>query len=689
MKSSISMKSWKTTISLSALLFLMFALTVLSWSFLGVSMPSSLSSPASPANGSITYDKGANVITATGYSSGTPCTFWDLWNASNVNGWGVVWNNDGNNTQYQFDCKLIIGDGANETYFIDTDKQILFTDLTCSGNWQCAIRVKNNATFQLGTLNDATNKYTSAGCSLICAESSFSFLLYPDPGGSIYLYSSLLEATGNEALIYPSRIWHCVINGAVDLIGSSNPDVYDMIMTRTKYILKDGAGTGTWDKISSSNNVNYFIYLSSYGAAGALSNIYARGLVNSWSKAVLFEGPVNFDTNLTNCDFGEWTFTFTGSSKGRLYRKYTFDLTLTYQNNKACNNANATLFDVKNAKVFSVLTNSLGQIPTQTVTRGFYNQTGGNTIYDYGPFTLNITSTYAKYSGVFQLTQKTNWTIALQPLADGGLIEHVGFVPVDPGLTSPSGTYRWLDVADQAYGNGYRNSYNYSQAAVEVAYCTEGNKLQGLLKARNLKPNFAYQLKLVGTPGTADNERIGLAGRWWQEEWTGTTWVNGQNLNYKGDGSSPNPNDQTYLSRRYVQDSSSPTGYHYRYTGYLVFNYFITDSNGTTTLQFETGSCYHVIWKTTQRSNATNDGPAKTVTFDPTPSQPGYDTDYPSNTVSVFGEWERLPMGQVNLQPGEYNCQILLTEESFHGSGGTLAGNWAGAVTANIMFTIN
>ena len=113
------------------------------------------------------------------------------------------------------------------------------------------------------------------------------------------------------------------------------------------------------------------------------------------------------------------------------------------------------------------------------------------------------------------------------------------------------------------------------------------------------------------------------------------------------------------------------------------------DGNGTTMLQFETGSSYHFIWKTTQRSNTIDDGPVKTVTFDPATSQPAYDTDYPSNTISIFGEWERLPMGQVNLQSGEYNCQILLTEESFHGSGGELAGNWAGAVTANIMFTIN
>ncbi len=278
-------------------------------------------------------------------------------------------------------------------------------------------------------------------------------------------------------------------------------------------------------------------------------------------------------------------------------------------------------------------------------------------------------------------------TIGCLPSA-GANIEYVGLVPVDPGLTAPSGTYRWLDVADQAYGIDYQRSNVYSDATVEVAYYTSGSSLLGTLTASDLKPNFAYQVKLVGTPGTADNEWIGFSGRWWQEEWTGTAWANGQNLNDKGAGSSPNPNDNIYLSRRDVPDTSSPTGHRYRFTGYLVFDYFITDNNGAAAMQFETGSSYHVLWKTSQRSSTINDGPIKTTTFDPSPSQ-AYDTDYPSNTVSIFGEWERLPPGHVSLQPGEYHCQIVLTEESFHGSGGSLAGNWAEAMTANLNFLIN
>ena len=57
-------------------------------------------------------------------------------------------------------------------------------------------------------------------------------------------------------------------------------------------------------------------------------------------------------------------------------------------------------------------------------------------------------------------------------------------------------------------------------------------------------------------------------------------------------------------------------------------------------------------------------------------------------TVGVFGEWERLYVGGIYLRSGVYTCQIVLTEESFHGSGGTYAGNWAAAMRATISFEI-
>jgi hypothetical protein len=258
---------------------------------------------------------------------------------------------------------------------------------------------------------------------------------------------------------------------------------------------------------------------------------------------------------------------------------------------------------------------------------------------------------------------------------------------LDSGLPSPTGEYRWLDVANQPYSTTYRESYNYTQATVSITYHTEGTTLSGTLQTDNLKPNFAYQLKLVGTPGTPSNELIGLSGRWWQEEWDGIGWINGQNLNNKGDGSSPNPNDLIYFERRNIPDLTSPTGLHYKFTGYLLFEYFITNEQGDATVLFETGSCYHVLWKTTQRSHTNDDGPLITTTFTANTSSPAYDINYTEQTINIFGEWERLPIAGVPLSQGDYTAQLVLTEESFHADGGQYAGNWAGAMSTTIQFS--
>ncbi len=226
---------------------------------------------------------------------------------------------------------------------------------------------------------------------------------------------------------------------------------------------------------------------------------------------------------------------------------------------------------------------------------------------------------------------------------------------IDSSVTSPADKFRWLDVADQAYSQDFQDSYDYTQAYVEVTYRFKRAILQGTLSAGNLKPNFGYQIRLVGYP-VADwgaNERIGLAGRWWQEEWDGSNWSNGQNLNSKGDGSSPNPNDDVYFSRRDIEDSTSPTQYSYRFTGYMVLGYFITDEFGNATIDFKADSSFHVLWKTSQEKRTRDDGPIERATFDPEPSSYGYpsEPDYGKSTVKIFGEWVRLPMAGFTWNP--------------------------------------
>ncbi len=249
------------------------------------------------------------------------------------------------------------------------------------------------------------------------------------------------------------------------------------------------------------------------------------------------------------------------------------------------------------------------------------------------------------------------------------------------------GAWRWLDVADQEYAAGYQSSYTYSSATVQIEYETTGSRLRGTLTASGLKPNFACQLKLLGAAGSTSNDLIGRTGRWWQEEWNGTAWANGMNLNDKGDGSSPNPNDLVYESRKDEVDATSPTGLRYKYTAYRVFDYFITDEQGNATVDFVCEASYHVLWKESQRTPSSNDGSSIEHSFDVEPlSHTQYDTDYDTATVRIFGEWERLPIDDVPLLEGTYDCQIVLTEESFHSSG--IGGSWALAMTGNISFTI-
>ena len=283
------------------------------------------------------------------------------------------------------------------------------------------------------------------------------------------------------------------------------------------------------------------------------------------------------------------------------------------------------------------------------------------------------------------------WAIVLFAAEAGAMsCQHtVTLEDIDSGTTSPTGQYRWMDVANNIYAESYQNNYNYTQADVNISYITDANMLYGTLSVSNLKPNFAYQVKLVGTAGTTSNELIGLTGRWWQEEWNETAWTNGKNLNSKGDGSSPNPNDDVYFSRRDVNDFNSPTTKHYRYTSYLVFDYFITDANGDAVIDFEADSSYHVLWKTSQLGHTPDDGPIKSTVFDPDPCSAAYDTNYGVSSAEVYGEWERLPVGGVYLPSGDYyDVAFLLTEESFHSCGTQYGGCWAAAMSAGAYFSI-
>ena len=123
----------------------------------------------------------------------------------------------------------------------------------------------------------------------------------------------------------------------------------------------------------------------------------------------------------------------------------------------------------------------------------------------------------------------------------------------------------------------------------------------------------------------------------------------------------------------------------YIFEAYLLFDFFLTDSNGDAELNFALDSSYHVLFWDWQGSQGSCDHPLKTSTISGLATDPAYDADVGPTDVGVYPQIERLCNGTAALPLGTYNCRILLTEESFH----TSDGNWAPAMINNdIQFNI-
>jgi hypothetical protein len=228
--------------------------------------------------------------------------------------------------------------------------------------------------------------------------------------------------------------------------------------------------------------------------------------------------------------------------------------------------------------------------------------------------------------------------------------------------------FRWRDIDANLYAESYRDSYTYYDASVIISFDTcLDSAYAGHLSASDLKPNFAYQMKLIGKPeaiwGEAgddlSNERIGYAGRWWRV--------------------TPNPgnsNDADYEAHKDDPD--------YIYEGYLVFDFLITDSLGRADLDFASLSSYHVLWWEDQRTGHPCDSPVRWSTVVGHASDPAYDIEVGPIDVGVYGEIERLCYGGTTLPDGQYNCRFALTEESFHQSG-EWEGLWATVLVCDTL----
>ena len=233
---------------------------------------------------------------------------------------------------------------------------------------------------------------------------------------------------------------------------------------------------------------------------------------------------------------------------------------------------------------------------------------------------------------------------------------------------------RFLDVGGRAYSRVFLEDFSYTdpsmrQPRVTVEYLAKAETLVGTVKARGLKPNFAYQIKLRGrySDDPEGFERIGYVGRW---------RLPGRGTNYT---------DAQYEACERKEDVEA----------YLFFDFFVTDGEGNAEKEFYGDSSLHVLWNASaQRGPQLWDGAQRVVIRE------GSRTDYyahprPNLDVQrVYAESEqhsrsrdsRNPIGQAFLPPGKYKADVVLTEESFHGYGD--AGFWATVMSGPVEFEV-
>ena len=250
---------------------------------------------------------------------------------------------------------------------------------------------------------------------------------------------------------------------------------------------------------------------------------------------------------------------------------------------------------------------------------------------------------------------------------DGQAVVRLGPAPV---LTAkPEQVYRWLDALDHPYGPEFRRAFSYANAQVVLRFDRVGPTFRGTLTARKLKPNFAYQMKLVGMPpvlwgekaDSASNWRLGQVGRWWRP--------------------GKEASNAYFIDPEKERDSLE---------AYLVFGYFVTDAQGNAEVKFALDSSYHVLWKVSQWPPAKDDGKPTRHAVVAEAGRYGYDKSFPDGEFELYAEaqYGRPPLGTVQLPPGPYRCFLLLTEESFHAWGNPEGGDWAAALAGEVQFTI-
>jgi len=358
--------------------------------------------------GSITYDNGTNTITIVGFNESSPCTFEDIYQVDVASGWGVV-SKQGSN-QYEFRCKLQIGDGTNETWLADANKMISHT---INDNF---IYIPAHGHFRCGVVVDEANRTTKDGC-FIYTNSSDKHIIEFARSGTLELYSTTISAESSTNIFSSYgkgeyRIWNCnIIHTQVS--GEGTPPDIDFYRTNWQ---SSQAGPAFTTSNASDILISDCYHGTIWFFLSTPVTIKNYRMINEANSFFCFHLDANLYAINVECKWKPLWY----SSSGKIYRQYTFTLKIVDEGGNPISGAKVSVYNRSGCLEFEDTTDANGRIPTHIITRGYYDQAHGSTLVDFSPHTLVIEKEgYETYKTQFTPTkaiEAIDWQISLKKI---------------------------------------------------------------------------------------------------------------------------------------------------------------------------------------------------------------------------------------------------------------------------------
>lgn len=359
-------------------------------------------------------------ITVTGYSTGTPCTIQDIYNADVAGGWGICSKNG--DTQYRIRTNLFVGDSTStdnrrlsaagvSSYF-----SLLDVSLTIDG-------VLNNSggVFKIGELADEIKCTTRKTATLNMTQLDVIIGAFYACSGSYYVYGSLVYRLSSDVPIIEA------INSTFYNCSSLSSYQWSKSRFQRCNLLSNGFGTGlmlTYPATIKDVVLNMY-YATRIWVGGTTGPIDMEDpkfvdcpyILQVQGSSTTTERIVNY----INAETDSWNIYWAIAAMNvSVNRQYSFNLKIIDIDRNPVTGADVVLLDVNGTVVFLVTTDATGATPIRNVTTNTYKYASGlnpgvtSDLTPKNPFTLIVIKYgYVAISMVTTVSSKVNTSFSL------------------------------------------------------------------------------------------------------------------------------------------------------------------------------------------------------------------------------------------------------------------------------------